>query len=194
MAECPKCNSKNVRREIENVYEIGDTTYFDYRIICDDCIHTEIVTVARKDPIPKARDDATGLAASLKLRDYMPERKESLLPRGGIRQSFMREIIEPLKDVKNIKEMAVYGGAVLAGLGVQIAGAFFERYLRVSAIDPLTQFVISLMIWVFGPILVAGWIVYRRTGDRMKAILIGSLAVPLNIIILPYLRVEQWLL
>lgn len=194
MAECPKCKSKNVRRELENVYEIGDTTYFDYRLICDDCIHTEIVTVARKDPIPKARDDATGLAASLKLRNYLPDRKETLLPREGIKESILREFIDPLRDVKNIKEMVAYGVAVLAGLGVQIAGAFFEKYLRVSEIDPFTQFVISLMIWVFGPIIVAGGIVYRVTGDRLKAILIGSLAVPLNIIILPHLRLEQWLL
>ncbi|MFQ5887333.1 MAG: hypothetical protein ACE5HY_01395 [Candidatus Hydrothermarchaeales archaeon] len=189
MKACQKCGSKKVKRELENVYEIDDTTYFDYRLVCEDCLHTKPITVSRKNPVPKARDAATEMAASLKLRQYMPKRKEAPLPKRMIDGLSLKRAFSPFQ---HSKEIFIYGVAVIAGLAVEIGGLYFERYLRSIEIDPLVGFIMSLLIFIFGPIIVAGSIVYYATRDRLKAILLGSMAVPLTIILLAKLRVDTW--
>lgn len=190
MTECPNCQS-NLRKEIEKVYEIDDVKYFDIRLECDSCGFSKPATISRKNPVPKARDTATEMTASLKLREYMPGRKEEekAKPRVRIRGESISKMFSPIKNSKNI---FIYGGAVLLGLAVEIGGLYLQNYLRTIRVDPLFGFLLSLLIFIFGPILIVGSAVYYVTGDRLKAILLGSIAVPLTIIILANLRLEQW--
>lgn len=189
MKACPKCGSKKVKRELENVYEIDDMTYFDYRLVCEDCVYTKPITVSRKKPVPKAKDAVTEMAASLKLRQYMPERKEAPLPKRRIDGLPLRRAFSPFQ---HSKEIFIYGGAIILGLAIEIGGLYFEQYLRSVQINPLVGFFISLLVFVFGPIVIVGSMVYYTTKDRLKAILLGSMAVPLTIILLSKLRVDTW--
>jgi hypothetical protein len=190
MTECPNCKSL-LRKEIEKVYEIDDVKYFDLRLECDACGFSKPATVSRKNAVPKAPDATTEMAASLKLREYMPRRKEGgeAKPRVRIKGESLKKMFSPIKHTKKI---FIYGGAVLLGLAVEIGGLYFESYLRTIRADPLVGFLISLLIFIFGPILIVGSAVYYLTGDRLKAILLGSIAVPLTIILLANLRLEQW--
>ncbi|RMF89164.1 MAG: hypothetical protein D6733_06910 [Methanobacteriota archaeon] len=188
MVACPRCGSSNVRKELEQVYEIDDTKYFDFRLVCDDCLYTKPFTASRKNPVPRARDAVTEMTASLKLRDYMPQRKEEPQPpvsKPVLEGLPLRAAFSPLR---HSRELFVYGGAILLGLMIEIAGLYFESYLRALRIDPLVGFTLSLMIFVLGPIIIAGSLVYYVTRDRLKAILFGSMAVPLTIIILARIR------
>ena len=188
MTACPKCGNIDVKREVENVYEIDDTKYFDIRLICDRCGLSKPVTMSRKNPVPKARDEVTEMVASLKLRPYLPERKEAPLQKSS-------EAIEPKRKVSpstHAREVLLYGGAVLLGLGVEIAGLYFESYLGNVRIHPLAGFLMSLLIFVFGPLLIVGSVVYYVTKDRLKAVLLGSIAVPLTIVLLAKLRLGTW--
>jgi hypothetical protein len=190
MTACPNCQS-NLRKEIEKVYEIDDVKYFDLRLECDACGFSKPATVSRKNLVPKAPDATTEMAASLKLREYLPRRKEGKEAKQSVR--IMGEsLYKMFSPIKNSKNLIIYGGAVLLGLAVEIGGLYFESYLRTIRADPLVGFLLSLLIFIFGPILIVGSAVYYMTGDRLKAILLGSVAVPLTIIILANLRLEQW--
>jgi hypothetical protein len=191
MVKCPRCKSANTKRELESVYEIDDTKYFDMLFICNDCLYTKPLTVERKSPIPKAKDAVTELAASLKLRPFMPKRKDDapIIKERKIEGLPLGKVFNPLR---HSKEIVLYGSAIMLGLVIEIAGLYFESYLRSVYIDPVVGFMISLMVFVFGPIIIAGGVVYYVTKDRLKAILFGSMAVPLTIILLAKLRSGTW--
>jgi hypothetical protein len=188
MTLCPTCR-KPLRKEIENVYEINDTKYFDLRLECSSCNYSKPVTVKRKAPVPKAPDTVTEMTASLKLRQYMPERKEGQRPKPKVIGESIKKALNPFK---NVRELAIYGGAIILGISIEIAGLYFEGYLRTLQIYPLVGFLISLLIFVFGPIIIVGSAVYYTTRDKLKALLLGSIAVPLTIILLANLRLETW--
>jgi len=176
MKTCPDCGAR-LRRELERVYEIDDTTYFDLRFTCERCGHSSFKTVSRKSPVPKAGDMSTELTASLKLREYMPERKAAVE-----REAPSRGSAATLLSARR-REALIYLAAVALGVAVEVAGLQFEVYLKALRIDPLAGFVTSLLIFVFAPLVIAGAAVYYATGDRLKALLLGSLAVPLTIIL-----------
>ncbi|HDH28339.1 MAG TPA: hypothetical protein ENH13_04330 [Euryarchaeota archaeon] len=94
--------------------------------------------------------------------------------------------------VKQGRDLIIYGGAIILGLGIELVGFYFEGSLQTIRIDPLAGFLLSLLIFIFAPILIVGSAVYYVTRDRLKAVLLGSIAVPLTIIILANLRLEQW--
>ncbi len=186
MNSCPRCKSKNLRKELENVYEIEGTKYFDYNIICMDCLHRQSFTTARKSPVPKAKDKITAMTASIKLRKYFPERGEPL-KRKRFEGLSLRKVFSPFK---HLKEILLYSFAIFLGLLVEIGGIYFERYLIDIRIDPLAGFLLSLLIFLFAPILVVGSFVYYVTKDRLKAVLVGSAAIPLTIIFLSRTRLS----
>jgi len=188
MTDCPEC-SKPLKKEIENIYEIDNTKYFDINLKCDGCGYSNPLTVSREDPVPRAKDDLTEMTASLKLRGFMPDKQDDNLE---FHTNLNEPVKRPLNLVQHIKEISVYTIAVLLGVAIEIGGLYFERYLRTVQIDPLAGFVVSLLIFVFGPIMIVGGAVYSVTHDRMKAIVLGAIAVPLTIIILSNLRLEAW--
>jgi hypothetical protein len=188
MTLCPKCKKK-LKKEIENVYEIDDTRYFDLRFICQNCNYSQVATVKRESPVPKAPDAVTEMTASLKLREYMPKRKEPTHQKPVIKGEPLRKALKPFKDSK---DALLYLGAIGLGVAIEIIGLYFESYLRELQIFPLVGFLLSLFIFVFGPLLIVGSVVYYTTKDWLKAILLGSIAVPLTIILLANLRLEAW--
>ncbi|GBE18948.1 hypothetical protein BMS3Abin16_01558 [archaeon BMS3Abin16] len=189
MTECPQCQAV-LSKEIEKVYEIGDVKYFDIRLNCTHCGFQKPLTVSRKNPVPRAPDAATEIAASLKFRDYLPRRIERQSRKGKKRSGdLMKTAFNP---VKQGRDLIIYGGAIILGLGIELVGFYFEGSLQTIRIDPLAGFLLSLLIFIFAPILIVGSAVYYVTRDRLKAVLLGSIAVPLTIIILANLRLEQW--
>ncbi len=184
---CSNCAGRKVRRDLENVYEIDDKRYFDLRFTCEECGHTSFVTTTREHALPKPRDTVTGLTAPIKLKEYLPEKKteESVRKRKFTVGESLFKLFNPLR---NLKEMTIYAGAIILGVAIELGGLYFERYLVDIRIDPLTGFVISLLIFVLGPIMIVGSAVYYVTKDRLKAILMGSMAVPLTIILLSKMR------
>jgi hypothetical protein len=188
MTLCPNCSHK-LRKDIENVYEIDDVKYFDLKLICDKCGYTKPATVTRKDPLPKSPNLATEMAASIRLRDYLPERRKPIIQKPPIEGESLRKIFNPLR---NLREIFVYAIALIVGLIIEIGGLFFESYLRTLVIYPLVGFVVSLLIFVLGPILIVGGMVFYATRDWLKAILFGSISVPLSIIIIANLRLDVW--
>jgi hypothetical protein len=188
MTNCPNCG-KILRRDIENVYEIDDTKYFDLSLQCEGCNYHKPLTVSRKKTIPRAPDAVTEMAASLKLRQYMPTRKEAFPPLQFVRGETLKKTLNPFKHIRGA---SIYVGAILLGLFIEIAGLYFEGQMRAVQIDPFAGFILSLLIFIFGPILIVGSAVYYLTKDRLKAILLGSIAVPLTIIILAKLRLDTW--
>jgi hypothetical protein len=179
MTECPNCGA-TLRQEVENVYEIDGTRYFDVRLMCDKCSYSKPSIIKRKSPIPKAADSATEMTASLKLREYLPERKEEETSK----PTFDLEILKALNPFKNMREIITYGVAILLGLAVEIAGLYFERYMREIQLHPMAGFWISLLIFIFAPIIIVGTVMYYSTKDPMKSILLGAVSIPLTIIIL----------
>ena len=184
---CSNCGGRKVRRDLENVYEIDDKRYFDMRFTCEECGHASYVTTTRESEIPKPRDTVTAITAPIKLKEYMPERKreEHVRKRKFTVEGSLSKLLNPLH---NLKEMMIYVGAIILGVALELGGLYFERYLVDIRIDPLTGFVISLLIFVLGPIMIVGSAVYYVTKDRLKAILLGSMAVPLTIIVLSKMR------
>lgn len=190
MADCPTCG-KVLKKDIENVYEIDGTRYYDVRLTCSECGYTKPLTISRKDPLPKAQDSATELTASLRLREYLPDRGiDKTGPRSLEKPSKRASLKEILQPLKHLKEITLYIFALGLGVFIELGGLYFESYLRTVRIFPYAGFVVSLLIFVFGPILIVGSLVYYVTRDRLKAILMGSIAVPLTIIIIANLRLE----
>jgi len=189
MTKCQQCQAE-LKKEIEKVYEIEDVKYFDILLVCGNCGFQKPLTVSRKNPIPRSPDAATEIAASLKFRDYLPLRSERAL------RMRKKPVGESLKTAfnpgKHGRDLLIYGGAILLGLGIELVGFYFEGNLRTVRIDPLAGFLLSLLIFIFAPILIVGSAVYYVTRDRLKAVLLGSIAVPLTIIILANLRLDQW--
>jgi len=189
MTKCPQCQAE-LSKEIEKVYEEGEVKYFDIRLDCGVCGFQKPVTVSRKNPVPRAADTATEIAAPLRFRDYMPSRREHLKKSG--KRLHGDSLNEAFNPVKHGRDLIIYGGAILLGLGIELVGFYFESSLRTVRIDPLAGFLLSLLIFIFAPILIVGSAVYYVTRDKLKAVLLGSIAVPLTIIILANLRLEQW--
>ncbi len=189
MSRCPVCRGK-LEKDIENVQEMGDSKQFDVRLSCPSCGYTKQLALARKNPIPRTQDKVAEMTAPLKLRQYLPERKLEKAPTSfRIKREPLTRMLSPLKRTK---DLFIYGGAILLGVAIEIAGLYFESYLRMTYMNPSAGFFISLLIFVLAPITIVGAAVYYMTRDRLKAVLLGSFAVPLTIIILAKLRLDTW--
>lgn len=179
---CEKCGSTKVKRKLINITEAGNIKYFDVAFKCKACGYEKTLTVEKKSLIPKERDEVKALAKGLKLREYLPEEsKIEAMPyyeqeTKGIKLSGM--LISSLKDI------FIFIFAISIGFGVEIANIRLHNYLVALQVDPFVGFILQLVFFVFGPIAIAGYIIYKISRDLPKALFYAALAIPITIVLL----------
>lgn len=189
---CERCGSENVRKRLTNISESEGVRYFDIILICNSCGFSKTINLAKSPEIPKETDEAKTLAAGLKLSEYMPEASEleaEKAERISVFSAFKGLDAGKLGSavLGGVKELLVVVFALLLGVMVQIGNIRLHNYLLGLQVDPIVGFTLQLIFFIFGPIIIVGYIVYRFTKDLPKAIFLGALAVPVTIVLLELL-------
>lgn len=179
---CDKCGSTKVKRKLINITEAGNIKYFDVALECEACGYEKVLKVEKKSLIPKERDEAKSLAKGLKLREYLPEEKVE----ESMQFAYARETGAKLGEmlISSLKDILIFIFAIGVGLGVEIANIRLHNYLIAIQVDPFVGFILQLVFFVFGPIAIAGYIIYKVSKDLPKALFYSALAIPITIILL----------
>lgn len=189
---CERCGSENVKKRLTNISESEGVRYFDIVLICNSCGFSKTINLAKSPEIPKEKDEAKALAAGLKLSEYIPEateleaeKTESFSIFSAFKGLNARKLFNSIMG--GAKELIVIVFALFLGVLVQIGNIRLHNYLTNLQVDPIVGFTLQLIFFVFGPIIIVGYIVYRVTKDLPKALFLGALAVPLTIVLLEFL-------
>ncbi|MEK6978378.1 MAG: hypothetical protein AABX40_08310 [Candidatus Hydrothermarchaeota archaeon] len=81
-------------------------------------------------------------------------------------------------------ELAVCVAATLFGVLVEFLGFWVQELVREVAIPGGVDIPLTLALFLLAPFLTTGWIVYKYTGELVKAFLFAALVIPLTLAIL----------
>ena len=88
------------------------------------------------------------------------------------------------------KEIGVYGIAILVGVLIEVIGVrYLEPYMIMSNVPANIGFSISIFVFVFGPAIGAGSIIYVFTRDFLRSLTIASIAVPISVLLFFRIRI-----
>jgi len=187
---CERCGSENVKKRLTNISESEGVRYFDIVLTCSSCGFSKAISLAKSPEIPKEKDEAKALATGLKLSEYFPEADEGELEKslgssGIFKEMSARKAFNAIMG--SAKEFFIVVFAIVLGVAVQIGNIRLHNYLIGLQVDPIVGFTLQLIFFVFGPVIVVGYVVHRVTKDLPKAIFLGALAVPITIVLLEFL-------
>ena len=85
-------------------------------------------------------------------------------------------------------ELAVCVAAALFGVLVEFLGFWVDDLVRGVAFPGEVDILLTLALFLLAPFLTTGWIVYKYTGELVRAFLFAALVVPLTLAILLTVR------
>ncbi|MBI4344648.1 MAG: hypothetical protein HY555_03570 [Euryarchaeota archaeon] len=81
-------------------------------------------------------------------------------------------------------ELAVCVAATLFGVLVEFLGFWVQELVRGVTFPGEIDLLLTLALFLLAPFLTTGWIVYRYTGELIKAVFFAALVIPLTLAIL----------
>jgi len=80
--------------------------------------------------------------------------------------------------------------AILVGVLIEVIGIrFLEPYMIISNVPANIGFLVSLFVFIFGPAVGAGSIIYISTRDFLKSLTVASVAVPISVLLFFRIRI-----
>jgi|GEM_PF-2596602 len=192
---CERCGSENVKKRLTNISEDEGVRYFDIVLICNACGFSKTINLAKSPEIPKEKDEAKALAAGIKLREYIPEASEPEAEKPERFTLFSAfENMDRKKVLRTIaggaKEIFVVVSALFLGVLVEIGNIRLHNYLTGLQVNPFVGFILQLLFFIFGPLIIVGYPMYRVSHDLGKSLFLGALAIPVTIVLLARMGVS----
>jgi hypothetical protein len=194
---CQKCGSRRVRRSVEESYE-NNVKSLKITITCEVCGQVESQKIRATPQSPATMIDLL----KRRLKRAPPEEVGEEIVRAPAKEHLKsrlkrydeERVVEASKDElmdrefvltsEQVKDVFVYVLAIIAGIGVEFGGFGLERLMISLNFPAAFGFKLSFIFFVFCPVLVTGSIVYFFTRDKLKAIVMGALVIPVFLIIL----------
>jgi hypothetical protein len=181
--KCPNCGSEKVDKKVLDIHEKNYVKYLEVKLRCEICGHTDIREVARR-PVKKIEEEP-----EIDIEPLVTVAETSV----NIPYEEKKATISKLSMVfSNIKKTLFYLSALLLGILVEVFGIFLEQQMMILGLPAFIGFSISLIFFIVAPPLVVGAYFYFFKKDILKGLFLGALAVPLSMILIPYMRRFQW--
>ncbi|MFQ6135969.1 MAG: hypothetical protein ACE5PM_02185 [Candidatus Hydrothermarchaeales archaeon] len=187
---CPVCGSRKIRKKVLGSGEHDLVKYLEVKLVCRVCGHSEVRKVARR--LQKRRyiskkmrsidvASSTSIDEQGSFKSHLPSLRRKWVDREDVTKAF-----------ELLKRSLLYASAISLGVLIEYGGFELEKKMMAMELPAFIGFTISLIFFIFAPILIVGSIVYYLTKDLMRGVVLGALAIPVTLIIIYYSRRLPW--